>query len=134
MLQKYTAESFPLQKYIINVEKTIDRPAYLDPGKLYDLSDLSCQLFTLPELPQSNLGSKRDDWELQNSLANLPKPTYNARKANQCKIVSILSDNWPDSKLLGFDESQLAAFKAAITQQLAIIQGPPGNSFIYYLS
>lgn len=70
---------------------------------------------------------KRPESIVRNILGNLPKPTYDARIANQCKSVDIASDQWPDRHLLGLDESQFAAFKAAITQQLAIIQGPPGN-------
>ncbi|TRY97415.1 hypothetical protein DNTS_016604 [Danionella cerebrum] len=34
---------------------------------------------------------------------------------------------WPDEEKLGLDESQLQAFKLALTNELAIIQGPPGT-------
>lgn len=90
-------------------------------------------MVTLPDLPQGNDDLKAENIMkmpqniVRNILGNLPKPTYDARIANQCKSVDISSDQWPARQLLGLDESQFAAFKAAITQQLVIIQGPPGN-------
>ena len=35
--------------------------------------------------------------------------------------------NWPDRESLGFNESQMRAFKLALTKQFAVIQGPPGT-------
>lgn len=35
--------------------------------------------------------------------------------------------NWPDKGSLGFNESQMRAFKLALTKQFAVIQGPPGT-------
>lgn len=34
---------------------------------------------------------------------------------------------WPDEEKMGLDESQLEALKLALTNELAIIQGPPGT-------
>lgn len=34
---------------------------------------------------------------------------------------------WPDEETMGLDESQLQALKLALTNELAIIQGPPGT-------
>ena len=35
--------------------------------------------------------------------------------------------NWPDRESLGFNESQMRAFKLALTKEFALIQGPPGT-------
>ena len=39
--------------------------------------------------------------------------------------------NWPDKESLGFNESQMRAFKLALTKQFALIQGPPGTGKTY---
>ena len=41
------------------------------------------------------------------------------------------SFDWPDSKILGFNESQMRAFKLALTKEFAVIQGPPGTGKTY---
>lgn len=43
--------------------------------------------------------------------------------------VQILSNlEWPPSDDFNLDESQFEAFRAALTKQMVIIQGPPGNA------
>jgi len=39
--------------------------------------------------------------------------------------------NWPDNESLGFNESQMRAFKLALTRKFAVIQGPPGTGKTY---
>ena len=38
---------------------------------------------------------------------------------------------WPDRESLGLNESQMRAFKMALTKKLAVIQGPPGTGKTY---
>lgn len=38
---------------------------------------------------------------------------------------------WPDRESLGLNESQMRAFKMALTKRLAVIQGPPGTGKTY---
>lgn len=38
-------------------------------------------------------------------------------------------EGWPSAAELGMDMPQFVAFRSAITQELAIMQGPPGNFF-----
>lgn len=139
MLQGFSSHNFPLQKYIINVERTIDPPSYIAPGTLYDLSELTCPLIALPALPQIEWDSKCNDGtsraeemscQVNKLINNLPRPMYDASVAEQCGSVDVLSNEWPERNLFGLDESQFAALKAAITKQLTIIQGPPGISLI----
>lgn len=39
--------------------------------------------------------------------------------------------NWPDNESLGLNESQMRAFKMALTRKFAVIQGPPGTGKTY---
>lgn len=46
---------------------------------------------------------------------------------NRERYVQILTDSaWPERSFFGLDESQFNAFRAALTKQFVIIQGPPG--------
>lgn len=51
--------------------------------------------------------------------------------------VRILDEEtWPSREFFKFDESQFEAFRAALTKQMVVIQGPPGKidlTFIYSL-
>ena len=39
--------------------------------------------------------------------------------------------DWPDRESLGFNKSQMRAFKLALTKKFAVIQGPPGTGKTY---
>lgn len=48
--------------------------------------------------------------------------------------VKVLNyDAWPPRDAFGLDESQFEAFRAALTKQFVIIQGPPGYFNYLYL-
>lgn len=138
MLQSFNEENFPLRKYIIDVDTHIDPPPYVKPGHLYDLSDLTCELVKLPPLPvaqnttshkQTQKDGKRNgnEFDVRLFLSSIETPPLNARIANQCKSVDMLKNEWPELKLVELNDSQYAAFKAALSQQFVIIQGPPGE-------
>lgn len=40
--------------------------------------------------------------------------------------------SWPSAKALRLNDSQYAAFKAGLTNEFCIIQGPPGNNFFIF--
>lgn len=105
VLQEFQPDSFPFKKYIIDVNKDIDPPSYLDPNTEYDLRSL-------------RIGEDVNDQLMD--------------KAEKIKILN--KDSWPDKEFFKFDDSQYDAFIAALTKQIAIIQGPPGtfNSKIFY--
>lgn len=98
-LQALAGDQLPFNEYIIELNANMDPPKYATPEMKYDFSPLLCKF----------------------------------RKDNKDQLlcqrwVPILhADQWPDKHEFGFDESQLHAFKAALTKQLAIIQGAPGT-------
>lgn len=82
-----------MEKYIVNVDKDISPPSYLN---------------------------KNCDYKIPNGLSEAD------RKANIS--VNIMNDeHWPLCEELQFDCSQYDAFRAALTKQLVVIQGPPGD-------
>lgn len=46
-------------------------------------------------------------------------------------VALLLHEYWPRAESLNLDDTQLAAFHAALTQQFAIVQGPPGTGKTY---
>ncbi|KAK4298586.1 hypothetical protein Pmani_029078 [Petrolisthes manimaculis] len=60
-------------------------------------------------------------------------PVVKRSNLDHWKTVPIHNDlpEWPTGSVLGLDDSQLRAFKNALTRQFAIIQGPPGTGKTY---
>ncbi|KAK2915291.1 NFX1-type zinc finger-containing protein 1 [Channa argus] len=61
-------------------------------------------------------------------LSSIAEPDY---KGNAMVFHSLREEAWPRMEELGLDDSQMKAFKLAITKELAIIQGPPGTGKTY---
>lgn len=94
MLQTFGKDNFPLEKYIVDVNKDISPPSYLTNGSAYIISN----------------GLPDTDPETKTSL------------------VEIMSNQpWPPREDFNLDESQYEAFRAALTKQMVVIQGPPGK-------
>lgn len=94
MLQEFGKENFPLEKYIVDVNKDISPPSYLTENSVYMISN----------------GLLENDPEFKISP------------------VEMLSDRpWPPREDFKLDESQYEAFRAALTKQMVVIQGPPGK-------
>lgn len=53
-------------------------------------------------------------------------PQLSLENANQPESIPIDVPQWCDEDVMGLDEFQIEALKAAVTKQLAVIQGPPG--------
>lgn len=93
VLQKFGQENFPLEKYIVNVDKDISPPSYLTKDTVYRISN------------------------------GLPVSHPEARTIQ----LEVLNDQqWPPHDQFNLNESQYNGFRAALTKQLCVIQGPPG--------
>ena len=94
MLQGFDKNNFPLEKYIVNVDKEISPPKHLNNGSYYVMSN---------GLPEADPEAK-------------------------VMAVDLLGkQQWPAREDFNLDESQYAAFRAALTKQMVVIQGPPGK-------
>lgn len=94
VLQAFGKDNFPLEKYIVDVDKDISPPSYLTNESVYVISN---------GLPHTDPDSKMS-------------------------LVEIMSNKqWPPREDFNLDESQYEAFRAALTKQMVVIQGPPGK-------
>lgn len=94
VLQEFDPENFPLEKYIVSVDKDISPPSYLTNNSAYLISN------------------------------GLPDTDPNAKKS----LVKVMhQQEWPPREDFNLNESQYYAFRAALTKQMVVIQGPPGK-------
>lgn len=99
VLQSFGAGNFPLERYIVDMNKEILPPSYLSENKVYEIS---------------------------NGLADAD--------AQMLPVTILRKQEWPPFTDFNLDESQFEAFRAALTKQLVVIQGPPGtNRFLFSL-
>lgn len=98
VLQEFGKLNFPLEKYIVDMNRVITPPAYLTHDSVYLLTN--------------GLPDKHPDLKMS--------------------AVEMLSNQeWPPREDFKLDESQYKAFRAALTKQLVVIQGPPGKSDLH---
>ena len=122
-LQTLKKGDLPFEKYIVYCDRKVDPPAYLKPGKIFDLRPLVDENVTLhSETRLQNIGAQiRAGIDIQFSA-----------KSFKAKSVDILDKNsWPSKDLLQLDESQYDAVQTALTSEFSIIQGPPGTGKTY---
>ncbi|CAL1285236.1 unnamed protein product [Larinioides sclopetarius] len=110
-------DTLPLKRYIVETQKTVLKPQYLNDTVTYDLRPVL--------LPLNEVSIIRDGKFCSDYI-------YSSKIPERLKNVFVLNDSlWPTCSDLNLDPSQYAALKAAITKEFAIIQGPPGTGKTY---
>ncbi|XP_010177906.1 PREDICTED: NFX1-type zinc finger-containing protein 1, partial [Mesitornis unicolor] len=104
-LQEIQEEDIPFQKYIVECDAQVSKPAYLTMDTAYNFAPLM-------EDPLSDEEMQPDG--LRRQSVHVLDPTQ-----------------WPSMENLRLDESQMQALRLALTKELAIIQGPPGTGKTY---
>ncbi|NXH43264.1 ZNFX1 protein, partial [Dicaeum eximium] len=100
-LQKMREEDIPFQKYIVECDAQVKKPAYLTQDTAYNLAPLM----------KTSHKEKCPD-----SLKS---------------VYILDPSQWLSVEALKLDESQMQALNLALTKELAIIQGPPGTGKTY---
>uniref|UniRef100_A0A8C0BC21 Zinc finger NFX1-type containing 1 n=1 Tax=Buteo japonicus TaxID=224669 RepID=A0A8C0BC21_9AVES len=104
-LQEIQEEDIPFQKYIVECDAQVKKPAYLTMDTAYNFAPLM-------EDPLSDEEIHPDGLRRQS--------------------VHVLdTKQWLSAETLRLDESQMQALSLALTKELAIIQGPPGTGKTY---
>ena len=145
-LKEINPGEFPFQRYIVECCQDIGPPAYQLHGKEGDENNNS---FTFkfdgvlakkksPETLESNHRSSTEKLQMtiepetdSSQLGELSSDTCTESLNNpdvaKDKEMPREIFNWPDRESLGLNESQMRAFKLALTKEFALIQGPPGT-------
>ncbi|NXG55458.1 ZNFX1 protein, partial [Hemiprocne comata] len=104
-IQEIQEEDIPFQKYIVECDTQVKKPAYLTMDTAYNFAPLM-------EDPLLDEDMCPDGLRRQSVHVLDPK-------------------QWPSMETLRLDESQMQALRLALTKELAIIQGPPGTGKTY---
>ena len=147
-LKEINPEEFPFQRYIVECCQDVGPPAYQLHGKEGDEKNDS---FTFKfdgvlekkkspktvvsnhqslqmasehalETDSSQPGEGSGELSSEACTESLNNPDDVKDKEMPHEVF-----NWPDRESLGFNESQMRAFKLALTKEFALIQGPPGT-------
>lgn len=90
-----------------------------------EVRQLKCEMSKL----SNGAKEKNRDIDKYFAMINLKqKSDVCPEKAMVCNAVKVLDDAaWPDESIFGMDRSQYDAFRAALTKEFVLIQGPPGK-------
>ncbi|KFM67868.1 NFX1-type zinc finger-containing protein 1, partial [Stegodyphus mimosarum] len=116
-LQELNEEKLPMKRYIVDVERDVQSPQYLNRATTYDMRPLLMPLSETCIEHVSHLNRKAETSYIY--------PRNIAQKASEIPVLD--DSSWPSFSDLCLDISQYRALKAAITKEFAVIQGPPGT-------
>lgn len=115
---KVRLETYGMSKYIVDVTKDpIPPPKYLRNVLDWDRIDFGVVL----QCNQRLIEMHREQIAKEDTKGKVELPKLQEFKINPLKL-----EEWPSAADLGMDNPQYVAFQSAMTQELAIIQGPPG--------
>ena len=110
-LQDITKDTMPFQQYIVGERK--DQADNIDSEAEED----DQEALIIPKVPRYLTVDQEYD------LTPLMRPDCQQLGTR----VKVMTNRWPPSDSMTFDESQLTAVKNALTRELSIVQGPPGT-------
>ena len=140
-LKEIKPEEFPFQKYIVERCQDVGPPEYQghkereDKTVLFDFSGVLKRKEPLMSSRRSHSDTLKAGPTSSSQQEQLSAVVIN--DSSNSLDVAMDNDvpreifNWPDRKSLGFNESQMRAFKLSLTKEFAVIQGPPGTGKTY---
>ena len=124
-------EEFPFQKYIVECVRNVEAPKYQKERQgepiPFDFTALCRRSPAKKSKTSKATAACPQEGESQVAGATMTNSSCRLEVAR----TEEPSFDWPDSKILGFNESQMRAFKLALTKEFAVIQGPPGTGKTY---
>ena len=124
-------EEFPFQKYIVECVHNVEAPKYQRERQgepiSFDFTALCRRSPAKKSKTSKATAARPQEGESQVAGATMTNSSCRLEVAR----TEEPSFDWPDSKILGFNESQMRAFKLALTKEFAVIQGPPGTGKTY---
>ena len=122
-LQEYNKDNLPMTSYIVDASSESKPPMYFDHSEpRYDLRPIA-RKETQHEDENDEDGDEEQPTVDQDILRRL--------QASLRSVKVLQPGTWPEAETLNFDESQLEAFRAALTNEFVLIQGPPGTGKTY---
>ena len=145
-LKEIKPDEFPFQKHIVECCRDVGPPEYqvhnegADKAVSFDFSGVLAKKKPSISSRRSHSGSVNSKMSMKaNPTPSSQQEKLSAVVVNDSNTLDAAMEtevpqeifNWPDRKSLGFNESQMRAFKLALTKEFAVIQGPPGTGKTY---
>lgn len=116
-------ETYKMYKYIVDVTSNdIPPPEYLQLTTRLDFK-------MLLQSNQEAIKLRKEAQDRKKDLSFIDTDKIKLPELQSLVINPLELEGWPSAAELGMDMPQFVAFRSAITQELAIMQGPPGNFF-----
>lgn len=146
-LKKIGSNELPFQKHIVECCQNVGPPEYQvqrereDKEVSFDFTGILIEKkppVSLAGSPPATVnsevaivaGSSQSNSQQDQSVAVINESSCSVDVAMDNEMPREIF-NWPDRESLGFNESQMRAFKLALTKEFAVIQGPPGTGKTY---
>jgi CRISPR/Cas system-associated endonuclease/helicase Cas3 len=154
-LKEIKPDEFPFQKHIVECCQDVGLPEYQVKNEnssefTFNFADvLVARTPANPESPVSDqhqtphsppvivLDSSSQEGQTESSNTEDPSTGMDVPMDQEMPSAEVKQEfstnvyNWPDNESLGFNESQMRAFKMALTKKFAVIQGSPGTGKTY---
>ena len=152
-LKEIRPEEFPFQKHIVECCQDVDPPEYQvkkENSSEFKFNFTDVLVLKTPTNPESPASSQQEEPHnlsmiaLESNLEEHHSESGSSASTDtdapmdqeilsaevKHELTTTVYD-WPDNESLGLNESQMRAFKMALTRKFAVIQGPPGTGKTY---
>ncbi|XP_047991491.1 NFX1-type zinc finger-containing protein 1-like [Leguminivora glycinivorella] len=124
-----------MNKYIVDVQKEPENPAYLTERTVYTLNKYRPRK-TLRSIQKRNRNERRRGHRSYFSSSDEDEDEddwfrWRMRNEAEIKFTVLRDETWPSETELGLNKTQYEAYKLALTHEFAVIQGPPGTGKTY---
>lgn len=116
-LQKLMRERFPLSEHLINIQREVGAPSYLQANPFVDLTSV----FSAGNTECLENVNVLEDWPQPQRMQTYLDDSQLRRNRNACNSPP------PQGIKTELDASQQSALHRILTKRLAIVQGPPGT-------
>ena len=139
-LKEIKPEEFPFQKHIVECCQDVGPPEYqvkTENSSEFKFNFTDVLVVKPPPSPESPGSYQQEEPHNPSMIAPESSPEMEPPMDQEMLSAEVKHEfttnvyNWPDNESLGFNESQMRAFKMALTRKFAVIQGPPGTGKTY---
>jgi len=116
-LQRLMRERFPLSEHLINIQREVGGPSYLQANPFVDLTSV----FSAGNTECLENVNVLEDWPQPQRMQTYLDDSQLGRNRNACNSPQ------PQGIKTELDASQQSALHRILTKRLAIVQGPPGT-------
>ncbi|KAJ8042120.1 NFX1-type zinc finger-containing protein 1 [Holothuria leucospilota] len=110
-LQNIDQYNLPFSQYLVYISKYANLPQYIKENTqvTFDMSNIAA--------------------DVETSKSKVSMNYLQLKPLKEVRVSEVRG--WPSAEVLGFDDSQMEAYKSALREEVCLIQGPPGTGKTY---